>query len=94
MVTYEYRCAQDGPFELRAPMGHAPPRAPCPACDTGARRAFLAPRLGSGRADLVRAIDRTKASADTPEVVSRLPVSGRGGRPVTTNPLHRTLPRP
>jgi len=94
VVTYEYRCAQDGPFDLRAPMGEAPSRAACPDCDDEAPRAFLAPRLGSGRGDLVRAIDRTNASADRPEVVSRLPASGRRGTPVTTNPLHRTLPRP
>ncbi len=94
MVTYEYRCAQDGPFDLRAPMGKAPPRAACPACEDEAPRAFLAPRLGSGRGDLVRAIDRTDAGADRPEIVSRLPASGRPGTPVTSNPLHRRLPRP
>lgn len=94
MVTYSYRCAQDGPFDLRAPMGEAPPGAACPECDGTAPRVFLAPRLGSGRGDLVRAIDRTHASTDTPEVVSRPPSSGRRGTPVTANPLHRRLPRP
>ena len=94
MVTYEFRCAQDGPFDLRAPMGEAPSRAACPACEETAPRSFLAPRLGSGRGDLVRAIDRTHASADRPEVVSAPPASGRRGTPVTGNPLHRRLPRP
>ena len=94
MVTYAYRCALDGPFDLRAPMGQAPPRACCPACQDEAPRAFVAPRLGSGRGDLVRAIDRAEASADRPAVVSRLPTSGRRGARTTTNPLHRTLPRP
>ncbi|GAB2923460.1 hypothetical protein GCM10027047_20750 [Rhodococcus aerolatus] len=94
MVTYSYRCPQDGPFDLRAPMGQAPPSASCPGCGDTAARVFRAPRLGSGRRDLVRAIDRTEASADRPEVVSRPPASGRRGTPVTTNPLHRTLPRP
>lgn len=94
MVTYVYRCAQDGSFELRASMGQAPPRATCPACEDEAPRAFVAPRLGSGRGDLVRAIDRTEASADRPEVVTRLPVAGRRGVPITSNPLHRRLPRP
>jgi len=94
VVTYEYRCAQDGPFDLRAPMGQAPSRVVCPDCDDEAPRAFLAPWFGSGRGDLVRAIDRTNASADRPDVVSRPPSSGRRGTPVTTNPLHRALPRP
>ena len=94
MVTYVYRCAQDGPFDLRAPMGQAPPRATCPACEDEAPRAFVAPRLGAGRGDLVRAIDRTEASADRPKVVSRLPASGRRGVRVTSNPLHSRLPRP
>lgn len=94
MVTYAYRCALDGPFDLRAPMGQAPPRATCPACADDAPRAYVAPRLGSGRGDLVRAIDRAEASADRPEVVSRLPAAGRRGAPSTTNPLHRRLPRP
>jgi putative FmdB family regulatory protein len=94
VVTYAYRCPQDGAFDLRAPMGQAPQGAACPTCEDEAPRVFLAPRLGSGRGDLIRAIDRTKASADRPEVVSRLPASGRRGTPVTSNPLHRKLPRP
>lgn len=79
-------------------MGQAPPGAVCPRCGDEAPRAFLVPRIGSGRGDLVRAIDRTEASADRPEVVARPPSSGRRGAAVptgvTTNPLHRTLPRP
>lgn len=94
MVTYSYRCAGDGPFDLRAPMGRAPDRAACPTCAGDAPRAFTVPRLGSGRADLVRAIDATHAGAERPQVVSRPPPSGRRGTPVTTNPLHRRLPRP
>ena len=42
----------------------------------------------------MRLHDRTRGSADTPDIVRNLP--GRDGRasPVTTNPLHRKLPRP
>ena len=94
MVTYVFRCAQDGVFDLRASMGQAPPRATCPACEGQAPRVFVAPRVGAGRGDLVRAIDRTEASADRPEVVTGLPAVGRRGARVTSNPLHRGLPRP
>ncbi len=94
MVTYSYRCAGDGAFDVRAPMGEAPARAACPTCDDDAPRAFTAPRLGAGRGDLVRAIDATHASAERPAVVTRPPGGGRRGTPTTSNPLHRSLPRP
>lgn len=94
MVTYSYRCGQDGDFDLRAGMGQAPSHAVCPDCDDEAPRVFLAPRLGSGRADLVRAIDATHACAERPQLVSRPPGGGRRGTPTTSNPLHRELPRP
>ena len=32
MATYTYRCAIDGPVDVRRPIGTAPATVPCPAC--------------------------------------------------------------
>ncbi|MFN8110665.1 MAG: zinc ribbon domain-containing protein [Thermoleophilia bacterium] len=43
MARYDYRCAQDGVFELTLPLGTAPETAPCPECGQEAQRLFAAP---------------------------------------------------
>jgi putative FmdB family regulatory protein len=43
MATYDYRCEQDGVFELTMPLGTAPSDAPCPECGEEAPRMFSAP---------------------------------------------------
>lgn len=43
MARYDYRCAQDGVFELTLPLGTAPQSAPCPECGGDAVRIFAAP---------------------------------------------------
>ncbi len=41
MPTYDYRCEACGPFSAVRPMARSAEPAPCPACGTGAARAFL-----------------------------------------------------
>lgn len=94
MPTYVFRCPDGCPdFSERHPMAGVPDTALCPACSEPARRMVGAPALGMGGSAAMRAQDRTRATADTPDVVTSLPPSRRS-TPVTTNPLHRKLPRP
>ena len=43
MARYDYRCEQDGVFELSMPLGTQPASAPCPECGADAPRIFSAP---------------------------------------------------
>jgi len=97
VATYEYRCAADGTFELRLPLGSAPAAAACPACGGEGRRVFSPPML---RPDLPRplvtAMDRAERSREAPEVVTSLPPRDPRRRtpmaPLT--PQLQRLPRP
>ncbi|MGV9711617.1 FmdB family zinc ribbon protein [Gordonia sp. NPDC003424] len=94
MPTYVFRCSGDcADFTDVHPMASVPESVACPECGGAARRIIGAPALGVGDSTAVRLQDATRATADNPQVVSRVP---RGGRatPVTSNPLHRRLPRP
>jgi putative FmdB family regulatory protein len=96
MVTYQYRCADDGLVEVRLPMGTAAPRERCPACGTDAERVYSAPLLSLAPRRLVAAIDKSEQTADTPEVVTSLPprAVSPGARRAMMNPALRRLPRP
>jgi putative FmdB family regulatory protein len=94
MATYEYRCAEDGVFEVVAPMGGAGRHVRCPSCDGDGRRVFSAPMLALADRRLVAAIDRTERSGDRPDVVTQLPPSTRRPRVAPSNPALRRLPRP
>ncbi|MGW4486987.1 FmdB family zinc ribbon protein [Amycolatopsis sp. NPDC004368] len=96
MATYQYRCARDGVFEVRLPMGTAPPGSQCPVCGDDAARSYSAPLLSLAPRELVTAIDQTEKTRDEPAVVSAVPPArGRSRGPVTTpNPALRRLPRP
>ncbi|MFF4598702.1 FmdB family zinc ribbon protein [Amycolatopsis sp. NPDC001319] len=96
MATYQYRCARDGVFEVRLPMGTAAPRSSCPVCGGEAARNYCAPMLSLARRELVTAIDHTEKTRDEPAVVSAVPPArGRSRGPVPTpNPALRRLPRP
>lgn len=101
MPLYAYRCADrpDGAacpdFEASLPMGSAPVSLPCPVCGGPAARRFTAPHLSRAASSAYRLIESTQRSAAEPDVV-RSP--GPGPRTaagnITTNPLHRKLPRP
>ncbi|WP_229402353.1 FmdB family zinc ribbon protein [Micromonospora okii] len=91
MATYEYRCERDGVFDASLPIGTASPSTRCPRCAAPAARVFSAPRLARTPVPLRRAIERAARSAETPEVVTRLP-GRRPSRPAP-NPVHARLPR-
>ncbi|WP_420122819.1 FmdB family zinc ribbon protein [Nakamurella sp.] len=94
MTTYAFRCQECGPYDARFPIGTAPDRASCPECGGSSVRLITAPGIGRGSDPYRRAVERTTASADAPQVVSSVPGSGRRAPAVTTHPLHRRLPRP
>jgi hypothetical protein len=96
MARFEYRCKQDGLVELTRPVGTAPPSWPCPVCGADMPRIFGAPMLSHADRRLMSAIDRSKQSADAPEVVTSLPPkrSPKRARVRPENPALRRLPRP
>jgi putative FmdB family regulatory protein len=96
MATYQYRCVQDGVFDVSRPMGTAAPQWRCPICNSEAARVFSAPMLSLASRGLVAAIDRTEKTRDEPDVVSALPPRrARTRSPMATrNPALQRLPRP
>jgi putative FmdB family regulatory protein len=95
MVLYEFACPDCGPVEAFYSMGSAPDNIDCPGCGGRARRQLSAPRLSIASTSAFRLLDATEKSAHEPQVVSgSLPASPRRATPVSTNPLHRKLPRP
>jgi putative FmdB family regulatory protein len=96
VAIYEYRCDDDGAFDLFRALGTAPDSVVCPVCGDDARRVFSKPMLSLSPPDLVAAIDHTEKSRDEPEVVTSLPRKGARKRtpvlPLT--PTLRRLPRP
>ena len=94
MPSYAFRCPGECPdFSMRFAMSDVPGQENCPRCSATSRRLIGAPALGVGSTAAMKLQDRTRASADHPEVLGSLPARRRG-TPVTTNPLHRRLPRP
>ena len=96
MATYQYRCAQDGVFDVSRPMGTAAPQSQCPVCNNESARVFRAPMLSLAPRALVAAIDRTEKTSDEPEVVTSLPQRAvRNRSPMATHdPAWQHLPRP
>lgn len=96
MATYEYRCDEDGVFEVTRPLGEPPKPIACPVCGSEAERVFSKPMLSLSPPALVSAIDHAEKSRDEPEVVTSLPSTGARKRtpvrPLT--PTLRRLPRP
>jgi putative FmdB family regulatory protein len=94
MATYTYRCAADGPLDIRRPIGTAPATVPCPTCGATAPRMITAPMLGLADRARMGLIDRAEASRTEPAVVSSVPTAPRPGRPPRLDPRTRNLPRP
>ena len=96
MATYEYRCDEDGAFDVTRALGTAPASVPCPVCTSEARRVFSPPMLTSTPRAIGAAIDHAEKSAHEPEVVTSLPPAPAHKRtpvlPLT--PKLRGLPRP
>jgi len=94
MATYEYRCDEDGGFEVTRALGTAPESVPCPACRSEARRVFSPPMLTSTPRALGAAIDHAEKSRYEPEVVTSLPPSRKRTPVLPLTPTLRRLPRP
>lgn len=94
MILYAFRCESGcGTTTQFHPMADRPDSVECPKCQGSARRTLASPHVGRADAAAMALHDRTRATGDRPAVVSRPPSAGRR-QTVTTNPLHRTLPRP
>jgi hypothetical protein len=93
MATYTYRCAIDGPVDIRRPIGTAPATICCPACGATSVRMITAPMLGLADPTRMALLDRTGASASQPDVVSSVPTGPRAAVP-RLDPRTRKLPRP
>jgi hypothetical protein len=96
VVTYQYACTTDGGTEIDAPMGSSPETVPCPVCSEPARRVFSQPMISAVDQKRMGVIDRTKASSDTPDVVTSLPGTGhrKPQRMAPPDPRLQKLPRP
>jgi putative FmdB family regulatory protein len=93
VTEYEYRCPACGPFSVRRAMGTAARSAPCPACGRDGRRSFSALPVRRVPPALAGALERQEASADRPEVVSRVPPRPARRRRAPAGPRHAALPR-
>jgi putative FmdB family regulatory protein len=93
MPSYEYRCGDCGSFTVHRSMQDVTPTVACPTCGCPARRMYTAPHTRRTAPALRRALDAQEASRHEPPVVGAIPPR-TGRRNVTTNPLHRRLPRP
>lgn len=97
MATYEYRCDQDGVFEVTRPLGTAPESVTCPACGSEAQRIISLPMVRCGtRNAYVAAIENAEKSRYEPEVVTSVPSAGakRPVRMARMTPALARLPRP
>ncbi|MEU6701291.1 zinc ribbon domain-containing protein [Pseudonocardia sp. NPDC046786] len=95
MATYTYRCATDGPVDVRRPIGTAPATLACPACGAEAVRLITPPMLGIADRGRMGLIDRAEASRTEPQVVTSLPSAAGAPRPnARIDPRTRGLPRP
>lgn len=94
MALYEYRCTSCGDTARNFPMATAPDAVPCTGCTGSARRVFGIAGMCHGSSARMRLLDATHRSASEPSVVSTPPPSARRAVPMTSNPLHRKLPRP
>ncbi|WP_134086180.1 FmdB family zinc ribbon protein [Mycobacteroides salmoniphilum] len=93
MALYAYRCTNCGDSSRKFPIAAAPDTVPCPGCPASARRLFGIAGMSRGSSSRMRLLDATHRSASEPPVVSAPPTLRRSA-PVTSNPLHRKLPRP
>jgi putative FmdB family regulatory protein len=97
VAFYDYRCADDGVFEISRPLGSAPGSIACPVCRADATRLFTAPMLATtAPKELVAAIEHSEKTRDAPDMVTSLPPRPAHKRtpvlPLT--PTLKRLPRP
>ena len=95
MAIYEYRCEQDGLFEVIRPLGTALEFVACSTCGKESRRVISLPTVRTGtRSAWTAAMDHAEKSRHEPEVVRSLPSTGARSRTLALTPKLRGLPRP
>jgi putative FmdB family regulatory protein len=97
VAFYDYRCGDDGVFEVARPLGTAPASIACPACGRRANRVFSTPMLATtAPKELVGAIEHAEKTRTEPDVVTSLPrLPPHRRTPVLPlTPTLRRLPRP
>ena len=95
MAIYEYRCDQDGPFDVIRPLGTAPASVECPQCAGEAARVFSTPMMGTlAPRDLVAALNHQEKTRYEPDVVTSLPPSAKRTPMARMTPQLARLPRP
>ncbi|KAB1504090.1 zinc ribbon domain-containing protein [Corynebacterium sp. 320] len=94
MPWYEFSCSEGHVTERPFSIAENKRSIECPTCTLPASRIISAPSTPRSNPVHSALITATKETAHTPDVVSSVPASGnRRPTPVSTNPLHRTLPR-
>lgn len=95
MPLYEFSCSAGDRFETILPMSSSIREVPCRFCEQTAFRRVSAVGLSRVTGSAAALMDRTLASAESPDIVTSLPAGRhRPAAPVTRNPLHQKLPRP
>lgn len=96
MALYEYRCEQDGVFEVTRALGTAPASVTCSVCGSEAQRILSLPMIRSGsRTAWTAAMDHAQKSRYEPDVVTSLPpLTNAPRRTIPLTPKLRGLPRP
>lgn len=97
MAIYEYRCPQDGAFDVHRPIGTAPESVPCSVCGGESMRMVSMPMIKRmSNRGLVAALDRAQKSRYEPDVVTSLPAAGamRPRPSLKITPALAHLPRP
>lgn len=97
MPLYDYQCPEGDVFETFFSMQEKPDTVPCPTC--GQPAVSKLPAIGPSKlnSQQMRILDATKATAETPQVVSSIAGTRTGKHQstlVSRNPLHQKLPRP
>jgi hypothetical protein len=95
VAFYDYRCDEDGVFEITRPLGAAPESIACPMCRRTATRVFASPMLAStAPRELVAAIDHAEKTRHEPDIVTSLPPPRKPTPVLPLTPTLRRLPRP
>jgi putative FmdB family regulatory protein len=96
VAIYEYRCRQDGAFEVIRPIGTAAASVACPKCASESDRVFTSPMVSFAPRALIAALDHEQKTRYEPDVVTSLPRNGaRTATPVLPlTPTLARLPRP
>jgi putative FmdB family regulatory protein len=95
VAFYDYRCDEDGVFEITRPLGAAPEAIACPVCGGQASRVFATPMLTStAPPELVAAIEHAEKTRHEPDIVTSLPPAPKRTPVIPLTPTLRRLPRP